>query len=180
MLEKLKAAQIGANGRPVIWVSHSMGGLLVKQMLVDAKESQEYNNIYSNTKGVVFFGTPHAGSSLADYSTRAGFVLFPSVEVNQLKAGASHLALLTEKFQQFKHLECLSFAETKPTVLFAGPLKALVSIIGESEAILIDAWQLQLTFFLYYFIFLYDRLLLQSQQKLVSYKEISVFLKKNL
>jgi hypothetical protein len=54
--------------RPIIFVGHSLGGLVIKEALI---RSSEYLNsyqdaklaaIYSNTKGVVFIGTPHRGS----------------------------------------------------------------------------------------------------------------------
>lgn len=37
-----------------------------------------------NTKGIVFYSTPHLGSALASYSTQASHLLLPSVEVKEL------------------------------------------------------------------------------------------------
>ena len=52
--------------RRLIFVSHSMGGLLVKQALIEAKiHSSNYGCIRVSTKGLVFFATPHAGGNLA-------------------------------------------------------------------------------------------------------------------
>jgi protein SERAC1 len=53
--------------RPIIFVGHSLGGLLIKEALIRASEylsnSQhvDLGAIYSCTKGVVFLGTPHRG-----------------------------------------------------------------------------------------------------------------------
>lgn len=40
--------------------------------------------MYDNTKGVVFYSTPHLGSALASYSSQARHLILPSVEVKEL------------------------------------------------------------------------------------------------
>jgi len=40
--------------------------------------------MYDNTKGIVFYSTPHLGSALASYSSQARHLLLPSVEVKEL------------------------------------------------------------------------------------------------
>ncbi|OCK75102.1 hypothetical protein K432DRAFT_309307, partial [Lepidopterella palustris CBS 459.81] len=42
--------------RPILFVCHSLGGLIVKQY-------SNLGKIYSCTNGVMFFGTPHRGST---------------------------------------------------------------------------------------------------------------------
>jgi hypothetical protein len=43
-------------------------------------------DVAANTKGVVFVGTPHRGSQLADYFlNHIRHVVLPSIEVNELK-----------------------------------------------------------------------------------------------
>jgi len=79
---KLRKAGVGK--RPVIWVVHSMGGLLVKQLLLDAEKNDEFRCMYEQTKGIVFYSTPHLGSALASYSSQARHLLLPSVEVKEL------------------------------------------------------------------------------------------------
>ncbi|KQK23256.1 hypothetical protein BRADI_1g72280v3 [Brachypodium distachyon] len=63
LLRKLVTAGIGS--RPVVFVTHSMGGLVVKQMLHQAKLNN-YENFLNNTIGLVFYSCPHFGSKLAD------------------------------------------------------------------------------------------------------------------
>ncbi|XP_050805561.1 protein SERAC1 isoform X6 [Gopherus flavomarginatus] len=82
LLNKLRAAGVG--DRPLVWVSHSMGGLLVKKMLVDASKNPEMDKIVNNTRGIIFYSVPHHGSQLAEYSMNARYLLFPSVEVKEL------------------------------------------------------------------------------------------------
>ncbi|KAK7946085.1 uncharacterized protein PG986_010406 [Apiospora aurea] len=63
----------GDNTYPVIFIAHSLGGLLVKQMLIKAATYQrdERHGSLGNpslyTKGIVFMGTPHRGSDAQSY-----------------------------------------------------------------------------------------------------------------
>ncbi len=59
---------------PIIWVCHSLGGILVKRALLysnDLKASQheDYRSLYVSTYGIVFLGTPHTGSDVATWGT---------------------------------------------------------------------------------------------------------------
>ncbi|KAJ8129059.1 hypothetical protein O1611_g4574 [Lasiodiplodia mahajangana] len=59
---------------PIIWVCHSLGGILVKRALLysnDLRMSQheDYRSIYVSTYGMVFLGTPHTGSDIATWGT---------------------------------------------------------------------------------------------------------------
>ncbi len=56
-------------------------------MLVDACDRAELGHIADNSHGVVFFGTPHHGASLAALSQQATFLLYPTVEVKDLTQG---------------------------------------------------------------------------------------------
>ena len=66
-LELLKAEGIG--NRPTIFMCHSLGGLIVKALLSKAEDlkSSENELFLKKTVGVVFFGTPHLGSPLANF-----------------------------------------------------------------------------------------------------------------
>ncbi|KAJ9621297.1 hypothetical protein H2203_007349 [Taxawa tesnikishii (nom. ined.)] len=53
--------------RPIIWIGHSFGGIIIKAALVEGKQhdpSDYHRNIAESTKAIVFMGTPHRGSSL--------------------------------------------------------------------------------------------------------------------
>jgi len=115
---KLRKAGVGK--RPVIWVVHSMGGLLVKQLLLDAEKNDEFRCMYDNTKGIVFYSTPHLGSALASYSSQARHLLLPSVEVKELCQKSPFLATLQDNFLalvQRHPVKLLSFGETVPMKL---------------------------------------------------------------
>ena len=58
--------------RPIIWVCHSLGGLVVKRALnysrtIDSPHTEHLRSIYISTYGILFLGTPHAGSDIAKW-----------------------------------------------------------------------------------------------------------------
>ncbi len=88
LLEEMRLRGIG--NRPVVFVVHSLGGLVVKQMLKDGMTmaNAEWNKIASNTRGVVFLATPNTGSSIAaipEYLGLLAKVARTTVQVEQLK-----------------------------------------------------------------------------------------------
>ena len=54
-------------GEPIIFVAHSLGGILVKEGLHWSKShiSPRYQQLHQCTKHVVFLGVPHRGSKIA-------------------------------------------------------------------------------------------------------------------
>jgi Putative serine esterase (DUF676) len=59
--------------RPIFFISHSLGGLVTQQALLVSLEPNELrlHKIAACTAGIIFMGTPHAGSYLATW----GFTL---------------------------------------------------------------------------------------------------------
>jgi hypothetical protein len=47
--------------RPILFLGHSIGGLLIKQALVNAHNNRKFTPIKDATKGLAFFATPHNG-----------------------------------------------------------------------------------------------------------------------
>lgn len=76
--------------RSVLFVAHSLGGLLVKQALVEsekaARDGQE-RNLHKACKAVMFFGTPHRGSPDASW----GIVMANIAKVAQFDVNKSML-----------------------------------------------------------------------------------------
>ncbi|HLP90007.1 MAG TPA: hypothetical protein VK184_15630 [Nostocaceae cyanobacterium] len=67
-LYQLEIHDIG--NRPIIFITHSMGGLLVKKMLRTAMDFPEVKSkriVIESTKGIVFLSTPHQGSDVANW-----------------------------------------------------------------------------------------------------------------
>ncbi|XP_063911696.1 protein SERAC1 isoform X3 [Zophobas morio] len=129
LIEQL--AQVGVGKRPIVWVTHSMGGLIVKRLLNKASESndEQIKNMFGNTKGIVFYSTPHVGSSVAKFNQASALVIWPSVEVQELQ---KHSPLLLDIHQNFlellkKHpMKVITFVETEPTIVSAMKFKFLV------------------------------------------------------
>ncbi|NP_001125425.2 protein SERAC1 [Pongo abelii] len=118
LLRKLRAAGVG--DRPVVWISHSMGGLLVKKMLLEASAKPEMSTVINNTRGIIFYSVPHHGSRLAEYSVNIRYLLFPSLEVKELSKDSPALKTLQDDFLEFakdKNFQVLNFVETLPTYI---------------------------------------------------------------
>jgi triacylglycerol esterase/lipase EstA (alpha/beta hydrolase family) len=47
--------------RPILLLGYSMGGLLIKQALINAHNNPKYTPIKDATTGLAFFATPHNG-----------------------------------------------------------------------------------------------------------------------
>jgi hypothetical protein len=78
---------------PIVFVCHSYGGLLVKQMLSTSlgRAHNEYGLLAGRIKGIVFLSTPHNGSRIADYVNAMRIVLRSSAAIAELKQNAPHL-----------------------------------------------------------------------------------------
>jgi hypothetical protein len=98
--------------RPLIFVAHSLGGLLVKDALRISK-SYEYTQperwlVYGSTTSLFFFGTPHAGADprttfhrvLTDIIKAFGFRVNEEI-VRTLMPGAERSKLLAEDFSKW-------------------------------------------------------------------------------
>jgi hypothetical protein len=99
VLAELQAAGLGQ--RPICFVAHSMGGLLVKQMLRNADSlAPEFRSFSAATRGVVFLATPHTGSDLASLARYLGLVLRSTIATRELEARASPLLELNTWYRE--------------------------------------------------------------------------------
>ncbi|MEH2121358.1 AAA-like domain-containing protein [Nostoc sp.] len=97
LLEYLQVNDIGKY--PIIFITHSMGGLLIKEMLRNAQTFQK-KAVIQQTKGIVFLSTPHTGSHLANLVDKIGIVARTSASVNELKSHIPQLRQLNEWYRQ--------------------------------------------------------------------------------
>lgn len=130
-LHSLAVSKVG-DDHPVIWVGHSMGGLVAKSIIVQALESNDPNvrKIGENTRAILFLGTPHKGSPVAHLKRHIQIILSPSIEVKELRENGQLLLQLQEKFEQKmkqiqKPIDIVSIAEGCPTIIttFKFPMK---------------------------------------------------------
>lgn len=130
-LHQLGAANVGYKC-PVIWVGHSMGGLVAKSIITQSMESSDpkIRRIGENTRAILFLGTPHKGSPVAKLKQHVQLIFSPSIEVKELRENSQLLLNLQEKFEKtiksIKHpIEVVSIAEGCPTTIttFKFPLQ---------------------------------------------------------
>jgi len=91
VLELLGAHNIGK--RPLVFVTHSLGGLLVKQMLRHALDFSQpaWQVIVAQTKGIVFISTPHSGSGLANWLGYLSTIMRPTEIIPELAENNPYL-----------------------------------------------------------------------------------------
>ena len=92
--------------RPVVFITHSMGGLLVKQML---RHALDFNNplwqkIAEQTKGIVYLSTPHSGADLASWTKYIGSIVSRTVSLEELEAHHPRLLELNEVYRNQENL----------------------------------------------------------------------------
>jgi triacylglycerol esterase/lipase EstA (alpha/beta hydrolase family) len=61
LLEAIRIEREDVESRPILLLGHSMGGLLIKQALINAHSNPKYTPIKDATTGLAFFATPHNG-----------------------------------------------------------------------------------------------------------------------
>lgn len=115
----LESAAIGK--RPIVFVCHSLGGLLVKQILRTSssiKIAEDGGNIAEATTAVVFFATPHSGSQKATWMDAFRVFMWPSAAAKDLVSNSDQLRDLNFWYRDYaadKALKNQSYYETQKT-----------------------------------------------------------------
>lgn len=120
--------------RPLFFICHSIGGLVVKLALSQASRSSKYRFILDDCYGVTFFATPHRGSSylsINDFGVSIQQLLHLSAPLTpklraELKLDHPSLLKIDDDFKQLsREFQVWSFHETEDSSLsrvgFAGP-----------------------------------------------------------
>ena len=137
ILDNLIAAGVGE--KAIVFVGHSMGGLLIKQMLILCSKSSrhELQNICKQTKGVVFYCVPHFGSDISNWTVKFDRIIFPSQEVRDLMKDSQLLRNLNDEFLSLmgeKKIECLAFGETQRTKINFRKVKFETMMVPKESA----------------------------------------------
>lgn len=139
LLDRLHFLRQDLSSRPLVFLAHSLGGLIVKRALVSAKLDRNYNSIFESTYGIGFFGTPHRGgngASIGAIGARiARNVLFQpkNTFMEALKKGSLLSDELARDFLKVSgRLHILSFYETLPMEPFGLVSHMLLHRIGSS------------------------------------------------
>jgi hypothetical protein len=115
LLARLQSAGIG--NRPLCLVGHSLGGLMAKQILVQAAHTAlEYQPLAAHARGVVFLATPHDGASIAGIAEVIK-LLRPTELLGNLvndDPGLRHLSMTYRTWATAHGVRHLVFFETHP------------------------------------------------------------------
>ncbi|RYC79044.1 hypothetical protein BFJ63_vAg18079, partial [Fusarium oxysporum f. sp. narcissi] len=118
-----------ASGRPLIFIAHSLGGLVCKEAILLSRNNpnRSRQDFFTHIKGVVFMGTPHKGSWMADWSRipakALGLVkstnktLLEVLETNNQYLESIHvrfLSMMREQREAGRQLEVACFFEELP------------------------------------------------------------------
>lgn len=100
LLAQLQNSGIGK--RPVCFVTHSMGGLLVKEMLVQAAEKgSNFASVAKSANGVVFLSTPHSGSGLTKAVEAISQIYRSTLAIDDLKQNNAQLRRLGDRYRDW-------------------------------------------------------------------------------
>ncbi|KAI1500990.1 hypothetical protein F5X99DRAFT_219281 [Biscogniauxia marginata] len=117
-LEEIRVERYGIESRPIIFIGHSMGGLLIKQALINARHNPKYTPIKDATSGLAFFATPHKGGNQALVSLGAITTKIASLAgfhtghdlLETLKSGSIFSDIMHEHWRhQLLHYDIISF-----------------------------------------------------------------------
>ena len=121
MLRKSDAAKV----KPLIFIAHSLGGIVVKDALsLSGNESTVFNAVLPATIGVMFLGTPHHGSRAASlgrmvFEVSKLFFKKPNLQVLRgLETNSETLERISRSFGQILsagRIKVHSFREELPT-----------------------------------------------------------------
>ncbi|KAK1636654.1 hypothetical protein BDP81DRAFT_449649 [Colletotrichum phormii] len=118
LLEDIRLEREDVDSRPILFLGHSMGGLLIKQALINAHNNPNYTPIKDATRGLAFFATPHhggdwklvsLGSLAAKIATATGFQKGDDV-LETLKQGSIFSDIMNEHWRhQLLQYDIVSF-----------------------------------------------------------------------
>lgn len=111
---------------PIVFVCHSLGGIVVKKALIIAHEESpnHYEDILENVKGIAFLGVPHRGASIArlgDFFAKVlkaatlGKTTNSSLTSDLRQSSKTLKDISAQAVHRLNHLQVLSFFEREKT-----------------------------------------------------------------
>ncbi|KAK4171599.1 hypothetical protein QBC36DRAFT_365913 [Triangularia setosa] len=115
----------GGEGRSIVFIGHSLGGIVIKQAITIANQNRRrspwYADIADSTKGIVFFGTPHRGADKTKWLGLVSGIVQAATNqpkskfINVLKTHSADLLEFSEEFKPYvKEYAIASFYEEHP------------------------------------------------------------------
>ncbi|KUI73098.1 Protein SERAC1 [Cytospora mali] len=135
--------------RPIIFVAHSLGGIVIKEFLHVASNTG-HDDLSSCVCGILFLGTPHRGSYTASFMDVVSGVLKPllgrpaNTVIKDLSSNSRHLQELDQLLRfRLAKIDIYSFYELLPMSPMKEPIverhSALLNIPSEIEQIGLEA-----------------------------------------
>lgn len=133
-----------ASSRPLIFIAHSLGGLICKVAILHSRNNAEAHlrDIFHSTIGIIFMGTPHKGSWMANWAKipvsaismvkSTNRSIFAALETSSQYLEAiqvGFLDMLREQREGGRSLEVTCFFEELP-------LRGVGQVVAKESAIL--------------------------------------------
>ncbi|RKK89759.1 hypothetical protein BFJ68_g16634 [Fusarium oxysporum] len=124
LLERLRSSSEIARPRTsrIVFVAHSMGGLVVKQAYVLARQDPSFHDLAMRMEAMLFLGTPHRGSNLAqtlNSMLHATATLSPRSYISNLSQQNELLSMLNDSFRHYaSDVSLYSFYESRATEIY--------------------------------------------------------------
>lgn len=96
----------GYRDRPLVFIAHSLGGLVCEQALLICGEGEtNLEKVFQSTLGIIFMGTPHSGADLANWGYKLATYLNVIRRTNSsilgnLRQKSEVLTAVQQQFQQ--------------------------------------------------------------------------------
>jgi pimeloyl-ACP methyl ester carboxylesterase len=133
---------------PIIFIGYSLGGLVIKQALLNARDNRSYSSILDATHGLVFFACPHRGSNGAGTGqiavNVARFLSQDSAKNDLLDCLRTNSLFTQEATERFRHqlerYRVISFYETRPMVVAKANVfkRALSGIVVDKDSAVLN------------------------------------------
>lgn len=137
------------DGKEIILIGHSMGGLIIKQLLRTADSMSanrnEANTFIQSVHRVAFLATPHTGSNLASLADRLRIIIWPSEATMSLVKNDPNLRDLNywyREWSQKNKIHHLTLMENQPLTHFGiivVPVDSADPGLYDARPIMIDA-----------------------------------------
>jgi hypothetical protein len=110
LMHNLAGVRAQCRGRPIVFIAHSLGGILVKGALNESRwaPQPQYSDLCSSCRAIVFMGTPHLGADIAAWGTwtsnvvgalPGGFTTYSKV-LQGLEPDSEMLYTISRKFNE--------------------------------------------------------------------------------
>ncbi|KAH8743523.1 hypothetical protein BGZ57DRAFT_980045, partial [Hyaloscypha finlandica] len=140
-------ATMAARNRPLVFICHSLGGLVVKEALLASQNDPNYKSIHQATRAVFFFGTPHRGAAALDTKrlsflmnvARLSFTRIPQELENSLRTRSTELFSINDRFRHISTIHTLiitCFYERSNDESIISPVTNITQVVDKDSAVL--------------------------------------------